>query len=183
MGNESADTAIAHPDPGDEFARAVASIEQRETERRARRQMWLAHHWPEDYDRCTIIAGRHVCRRCLALYPAALVVAGLALAGLAPWPGSLDLWFIWGLSLPASVEFVAEQTALIRYSARRQTIATLLLAPALGRGFAHELEQRWSTEFWGPVLVFCTVWFAASIMGRTRRAEVPGGEGHRHGDR
>ena len=37
--------------------------------------MWLSHHWPSDYDRCAVVAGRHVCRRCLVLYPLALVAA------------------------------------------------------------------------------------------------------------
>ena len=36
--------------------------------------MWLSHHWPPDYDRCAVVAGLHVCRRCLVLYPLARVV-------------------------------------------------------------------------------------------------------------
>lgn len=149
-----------------EFDRAVAAFNAREAEYRASKGMWLAHHWPDDYDRCVVVGGRQVCRRCLLLYPLALAVAVASLAGLPPWPPSLDLWFIWGLCLPATVDFVAEQTGLIRYSARRQTIATVLLAPALGRGFAHELDDSWSWEFWGPVLVFCTLWFLSTLAGR-----------------
>lgn len=151
-----------------EFDRAVTAFNVREAEHRASKGMWLAHHWPDEYERCVVMAGRHVCRRCLILYPVALAVAIVSLAGLPPWPPTLDLWFIWALCLPATVDFVAEQMGLVGYSARRQTITTLLLAPALGRGFAHELEDSWSWEFWGPVLVFCTLWFASTLAGRSR---------------
>ncbi len=151
-----------------EFERTVAAIEERESEHRAAKGLWLSHHWPDEHDRCVVVRGRPVCRRCLTLYPVALLVAGLSLAGLAPWPERLDLWFIWGLCVPATIEFVAEQVGLIGYSARRQIVATLMLAPALGRGFAHELDQSWSWEFWGPVLVFCSVWFVATLLGRSR---------------
>ena len=88
------------------------------------------------------------------------------MAGAPPWPEALDLWLIWGLCIPATLEFMAEQLHIIEHSARRQTIATLMLAPAFGRGMAHELDDSWSWEFWGPVLVFCTVWFIAALVGR-----------------
>ncbi|HET6663331.1 MAG TPA: hypothetical protein VFG94_03700, partial [Acidimicrobiales bacterium] len=35
----------------------------------------LSHHWPDEYDRCVTVGGRKVCRRCLVLYPTALVSA------------------------------------------------------------------------------------------------------------
>ena len=57
------------------FAATVASIDARESERVGGRAMWHAHHWPDEYDRCTMIGGRPVCRRCLTLYPLAVVVA------------------------------------------------------------------------------------------------------------
>ena len=148
-----------------EFDQAVTAFRSHEAEHRASRGMWLAHHWPDEYDRCVILGGRHICRRCLVLHPLALVVAIASLAGLPPWPEALDLWFIWGLCLPATLEFLAEQLRIIDHSARRQMIATVLLAPALGRGMAHELADRWSWEFWGPVLVFGTVWFIAALVG------------------
>lgn len=154
------------------FDAVVAAAEQRQESRRADREMWHAHHWPDEYDRCVVIAGRHVCRRCLILYPAAIAVAVLSLAGVVLWPRSLDLWFIWGLCLPATADFVLEQLGVIRYSARRQIIATALLAPALGRGIGHELAQMWSWAFWGPVFTFCTIWFVAALAGRRRRERV-----------
>ena len=71
--------------------------------------------------------------------------------------------------MPATVDFVLEQLGVIRYSARRQVAVTLLLAPALGSGFAHELDDTWSWKFWGPVLVLSTIWFVAALAGRRRR--------------
>ncbi len=160
------------PESQTSFDAKVSEIAQQEVSRRAAREMWHAHHWPEEYDRCVTIAGRHVCRRCLILYPAALVVAVLSLAGITLWPPALDLWFIWGLCIPATGDFVLEQLGVIRHSPRRQVATTALLAPALGRGFGHELAQTWSWEFWGPVFTFCTVWFVAALVGRHRRQPV-----------
>ena len=86
----------------EEFDRAVVAFRTREAEHRASRSIWLAHHWPDEYDRCVVLGGRHVCRRCLVLYPLALAVAIASLAGMPPWPEALDLWLIWGLCIPAS---------------------------------------------------------------------------------
>jgi hypothetical protein len=163
-----------------EFKRAVAAFNVRETQHRASRDMWLAHHWHDEYDRCVVVGRRHVCRRCLILYPLALLVAAASLAGQPPWPETLDLWLIWGLCIPATVDFVAEQIGVVRYSATRQTIVTLLMAPALGQGFAHELDDSWSWEFWGPVLVFCTLWFVAATAFRTRGDDPARGRAERH---
>lgn len=156
----------------DRFDAAVAEIDARRADDAARAELWLAHHWPDDYERCVEIRGRHVCRRCLALYGTSFAVAIVLLAGVPLWPESLDLWIIWGLCIPATVDFVGEQTGMIRYSARRQLITTMMLGPALGAGIAHELRDSWSWEFWGPVLVFCTLWFGAALEGRRRSAET-----------
>ena len=110
-----------------------------------------------------------MCRRCLTLYSSSLLVAVLVLAGVTVFPARVELLLIWGLCLPATVDFVGEQLGWFPYSARRQLIVTLTLGPALGVGFAAELDDRWSWEFWGPVLVFCTVWFVAAMVGRRRR--------------
>ena len=42
-------------------------------------------------------------------------------------------------------------------------MVTALVALAFGRGLAIEIDDRWSWAFWGPVLVFCSIWFAAAL--------------------
>lgn len=123
--------------------------------------MWLAHHYPENYDRCVRIGDRHVCRRCLALYPLAFAVMALSLWG--PWPGTIDAWLLVLLPVPSVVEFVLEHLDVIRYSATRQVLLTLPLAVALGRGFALYVEDPSSRPFWGVVIVYGGVCVAAAI--------------------
>ena len=132
-------------------------------ERQSRRALWLSHHWQDEYDRCAVIAGHHVCRRCLVLYPVAIAVLIASYAGVTPWPESLDRWFIWLLCIPATFDFLAEKLAGVPYNAWRQTIVTALVALALGRGLRYEIDDRWSWNFWGPVLVFGTIWFVAAV--------------------
>ncbi|GJM39329.1 MAG: hypothetical protein DHS20C19_26960 [Acidimicrobiales bacterium] len=154
----------------DAFEQKLAEIAEREDAERARKAMWRAHHHADQYDRCVVIGGKHWCRRCLTLYPVTAMFAALSLAGIVLWPDSLDLWFIWLPCIPATLDFVLEQLGVIRYSARRQFLTTLLVAPALGRGFGHELDDSWSWEFWGPILCFCTIWFVAAVIGHRRTA-------------
>ena len=134
----------------------------------ARRHLWLTHHWLDEYHRCAVVAGRHVCRRCLALYPLALAVVAVLASGIVAWPAALDPWLVWVLCVPATVEFLAEKLAGVAYDARRQTIVTLAVAVALGRGLALELDGRWSPTFWGPVIVFGTIWFLAAASAARR---------------
>lgn len=161
---------MAHvADPDLRFRQKVEEIRAREAEESARKALWRTHHHRDQYDRCVVLGGRHWCRRCLTLYPVAALFAVLTLAGVSAWPASLDLWFIWLPCIPATVDFVAEQLRLVRYSARRQFLTTLLFAPALGRGIGHELQDSFSWELWGPVLCFCTIWFFAAIAGHRLR--------------
>ncbi|MGI9600625.1 MAG: hypothetical protein ACR2QE_01980 [Acidimicrobiales bacterium] len=161
-----------HPSTDDfeaRFGEAVQAMDQRRAEERARRGLWLSHHHPEQFDRCVRIGRHHVCRRCLTLYGVSLVVVIFSLAGLPPWPARLDTIFIWGLSVVGTMEFVAEQLGWVRYRAWRQVAATTLVALAFGRALAYELEDRWDWYFWGPILVFGTIWFAAARLGARRR--------------
>jgi hypothetical protein len=115
--------------------------------------MWLSHHWPSDYDRCAVVAGRHVCRRCMVLYPAALVAAVLASTG-ATWPDRLDGWLCWLLPLPAVVEFVGEQLGLLRHRPARLVVTTLLLAAACGNLYARYLDDPGDTLVWSVVITY-----------------------------
>lgn len=128
--------------------------------------MWLSHHWEADHaERCVQLAGRSVCRRCLALYPLGLLVAVLSAAGWPPWPLSWDPAAIWILSIPATVAFIGEVMGVIRYSARWQVATTLLAALAYGRALGYEFAERWSPEFWEPIAVFGGLWFFAAYSG------------------
>lgn len=160
--------------PEAEAAMAALLAEQRrvradeDARRRARRQLWLTHHWSDEYDRCAVVAGRHVCRRCLALYPLAFLVAALVATGVVDWPAALDPWLVWVLCIPATVEYLAEKLAGVAYDARRQVVVTLAVAVALGRGLALEFDDRWSPTFWGPVVVFGSIWFLAAASAARR---------------
>ena len=151
-------------------ARREAEARSRDADRAARRALWRTHHWPERYDRCATVGRFHVCRRCTWFYSIAFVVAALGLAfDVSPWPASWDGTMVWLLSIPATLEFVGGELGLYRYDARRQAVVTAILAPAVGRGIAAELQDQWSGLFWGPVLVFGTTWFVFAVIGWFRR--------------
>ncbi len=155
------------------FDERLAQINERTRDHRARRQLWLTHHWPKDYQqRCVRIGSRHVCRRCAALYPLGFVVAFLAAFGLPLWPTTWDPTAIWILCIPATVAFVGEAIGVFRYSAKWQVAAMLITALAFGRGLGYELVDRWSSEFWGPVAVFGGLWFFASLFHHTTKPKV-----------
>ena len=130
--------------------------------------MWLSHHWPDQYERCAIVAGRHVCRRCLVLYPVALAAAFVAAVG--PWwPRSWDDWLIPLLPLPAVVEFVADNMGTAPYSPRRQMAFTALGAVAAGAGYLRYLDRPGDPLVWGTVLTYGIVCLAAALAGHRRR--------------
>ncbi len=135
--------------------------------------MWLAHHYPEDYDRCLVIGRSHVCRRCLALYPLAIVVLGVCIVAR---PGrTTEIVALAVLSLPAVVELVLEQLGAIRYAPRRQVGVTLLLAVGLGAGFAVYLDDQLDPIFWLIVVGYTAVCLVAVLLGRRRRSIGPDG--------
>jgi hypothetical protein len=113
----------------------------------------LSHHPPDQYDRCLRVGRHHVCRRCAVLYPLAFAVAVASLAGL-HWPEAWDRTLMYLLPLPVTLEFVVERLGGIRYHAGRQMLATLLAAPALGRGFARYIAHPSDRLFWSMVVLF-----------------------------
>lgn len=133
--------------------------------------MWLSHHWPSDYHRCVVVAGRHVCRRCLVLYPMALAAAVLAAAG-ATWPDRLDVWLLWLLPLPAVVEFVGEHLGLLRYRFRRQVVTTLLLAVASGKLYVRYLDDPGDALAWSVVVVEGGACLLAALVRAFRPGRV-----------
>jgi hypothetical protein len=157
-------------DVDEAFAEVVARRAADHAHEQGRKALWLAHHWPHRYERCTIVRGRHVCRRCLWFYGTSLLTLAAAWLGASPWPASWDLTMVWLLSLPATLEFAGGELGGWEYDSRRQVAVTTILGLAVGRGFYAELSDPGNWIFWGPVLVFGTLWFtiAASAWLRNR---------------
>jgi hypothetical protein len=131
--------------------------------------MWLSHHWPEDYDRCAVVGRRHVCRRCLVMYPVALVAGVVAAVG--PWwPDDLDVVLVPLLPLPAVVEFVLDNLGIVRYSPVRQSVLTAVGALAAGAGYVRYLDDHADPVVWGTVVVYGLVCATAAFAGHRRRA-------------
>ena len=155
---------VSMDDVDDAFA-AVADRRARANDLEvARRRLWRTHHWPHRYERCAVVAGRHVCRRCLWFYSIALLTMLAAFAGLSPWPTSWDGILVWVLSVPATIEFAGGELAGWRYDPKRQVAVTSILGLAVGRGFAAAVETPGSPIFWGPAIVFGSVWFAVAVL-------------------
>lgn len=149
--------------------RREAERASEERESTARKNLWIAHHWPHRYERCATIGGRHVCRRCLWFYSISFIVLGLGFVGISPWPASLDVAMVWILPIPATIDFVLGELGRLKYDPRRQVLVTSILALAVGRGFYIELLDRGSTTFWAPVLVFGSIWFATAVQAWTEK--------------
>ena len=145
-----------------ERRQAAQAAEDREIA--ARKNILLAHHWPHRYERCTVIGGRHVCRRCLWFYSISFVTLALGFVGISPWPTAWDAVMVWILPIPATIDFVLGELSPLKYSPRRQVITTAIMAFAAGRGFHVELLDQGSTTFWAPVLVFGSIWFATAVQ-------------------
>jgi hypothetical protein len=130
--------------------------------------MWLAHHHPDEYERCVLIGRSYVCRRCLVLYPLAIVIMALT-AGLHP-RSVVDALVVAALPLPAVVELVLEQIGVLRHEPRRQIAVTILLAIGLGRGFAIYLQDHGSPVFWVVVLGYSAITGGAVALRHWRDA-------------
>ncbi len=130
--------------------------------------LWLAHHWPSQYDRCAVVGGRHVCRRCLALYPLAVVTA-VAVATGSWWPHHLDAWVLWLFPLPGVIEFVLDNLGAIQYSPRRQFALSAAGALAAGVGYIRYLHHPADPLVWMVVAVFTTTCVAGVVVGAIRR--------------
>ncbi|HET8930680.1 MAG TPA: hypothetical protein VFN21_08490 [Acidimicrobiales bacterium] len=114
--------------------------------------MWLSHHWPARYDRCAVVAGRHVCRRCLVLYPVAIAVAVLTGFGVT-WPDGWDVWVFWLLPIPGVLEFCLDALGVIRHRPWRQSIVSALLAVAYGKILWRYANDPGDALVWSVVLV------------------------------
>jgi hypothetical protein len=125
--------------------------------------LWLSHHWPSQQDRCTLVRGRWVCRRCAVLYPLALVAAAVH-AWLWTWPERLDPWFLWLLPLPAVVEFLGEQFGLVRHSPGRLVLFSVPLAVACGRLYVRYLDDLTDPLVWSVVIAYGGACLASVLL-------------------
>ncbi len=150
----------------------------------------IAHHYPEDYDRCTFVFGRPVCRRCLFLYGPTLIVIGLQYTRFA-MPETWDP-LLTGLAVPATLEFILERLGKLHYHPSRVVATSLLLSVPLGRAFWHYFQDPGDPRGWGFVLVFGIPALSAALyrawldLRRFHRAQADGSldqaaeqEGHR----
>ncbi|HEY4378333.1 MAG TPA: hypothetical protein VGM93_14300, partial [Acidimicrobiales bacterium] len=125
--------------------------------------IWLAHHWPADYDRCAKVGRFHICRRCLFMYPVAALAAVLAGFGWW-WPRSFDPIALWLFPLPAVVDFVTDNLAFTRYSARRQAVLSAVGALAAGAGYHRFLHDHGDLAVWSVVATYCVVCGLAAFI-------------------
>jgi hypothetical protein len=143
--------------------------------------MWLSHHWPGQYDRCAVIGGMHICRRCLVLYPLALVT-GIAVSIGDWWPHGIDPWVLWLGPLPGTIEFVLDNLALVPYRPVRQMVLSAGGAVAAGVGYTRYLDHTTDTLVWSVVGVYTAVCLAAAIaaglgLGRGGKRDRHSGSG------
>ena len=134
--------------------------------------MWLSHHHAEHYDRCVVVAGRHVCRRCLALYPVAIFVAVLQVAGVIG--AGAGVWLMWLTPLPVVAEWVAEHVREAPYSPRRQAALSVVAAVGLGIALGRHARHPFEAASVVPVLVYTAVCIAAwSVSARRAMRNAP----------
>lgn len=159
--------------------------------------LWLSHHYPENYDRCVRVGRKHICRRCIVLYPlAAAVMVAAVVADTSP--GLLTIALV-VLPLPAVVEWTLEHRGRIPYIPRLHLVLSAILGVGLGAGFARTAANRFDPVFWGVVgldVVWCLA--VAFLVGSDPEPDdaveaavrsdlpsgphvEPGGYGHDHG--
>jgi hypothetical protein len=129
--------------------------------------LWLSHHRPDEYDRCIVIAGRHICRRCVVLYPLAFL-AGAVLSAVS-WPEGLDVWLLWLLPLPSVLELIGEQRGIIRHSPTRLVAFTVPLAVACAQLYLRYLDEPGDRLVWTEVGVYGGLCVLETLMKLYRR--------------
>ena len=133
--------------------------------------MWLSHHQHGDRERCLRVGRVHVCRRCLVLYPIALVVCGAWLAR--PGGDRMSGLAMWVLPIPVVIEWTAEHAWAVAYSARRQVVLTALAAPGLGVALATWSLEPFSLRVVLPMTVHVVVCLCAWGVGQARPRGAP----------
>ena len=110
----------------------------------------------------------HVCRRCAVFYPTCFAAMALALLGVR-WPEALDPWLLWLLPVPVVAEWWLEHLQVVRYSASRNVVFSLLCAPAVGVGLARYVVDPSDGLFWWVVGVYAVVCLLPVFIGHRLR--------------
>lgn len=138
--------------------------------------MWLAHHHRSERHKCVTIAGRHVCRRCLVLYPLSIAVAVASLAG---WTASsLDVWVMWLVPIPLVIDWVAEHLGWADHSPTRQVAVTALAAWPFGIALARHASDPFEMHATAAILLYGAICLASWLVRTYRQMpeEMPGWE-------
>ena len=132
--------------------------------------IWLSHHWPGDHDRCVHVAGHVICRRCLVLYPTAVVVAVLSIrfGGGHRW----DPLICWLAMAPALAELAAEQIWGVAHRPGRLVAVTVVAGIGAGRAVARYLMRPSDPVFWVTVALVVVVSAVVIALGFRRRGRA-----------
>jgi uncharacterized membrane protein len=129
----------------------------------------LAHHYPEEYDRCYRVGRVHVCARCAGLYPALFATLGLALRGqLATVRAEWAVLYL--LPLPALFSWARRRLTGAPGSNPVATLTGVLLGIALGRGLFLYLRDPRAPAFWVQLAGLAAVVVAVELLRAIRRA-------------
>ena len=110
----------------------------------------LAHHFPDEYDRCYRLGRVHICARCAGLYPALVATVVLALTG--PLATMRAEWAVlFALPLPAVVSWGRRRLYGASGSNPVATLTGALLGLALGRGLVRYLRDPHAPAFWAQL--------------------------------
>jgi hypothetical protein len=125
----------------------------------------LAHHRPEEYDRCYAVGGLHVCARCAGLYPALLLLLALQLTGVV---GAIRAeWAVlFLLPVPAVFSWARRRLTGAAGSNPVSTVTGALLGVALGRGIYLYLHDHGSVAFWAQAAGLVVVVLTVEILAR-----------------
>ncbi|MFN8050094.1 MAG: GNAT family N-acetyltransferase [Acidimicrobiales bacterium] len=130
--------------------------------------LWLSHHDADGLDRCVVVGGRHVCRRCAVLYPLAVAVAVAQVAGAIP--ATVGVWVMWLAPVGVVAEWVAEHLAGVGYRPARQVVLTAIAAPSLGIALGRHARHPFEAAAVAPMLVFASVCLVVWFVGAQRRS-------------
>lgn len=130
--------------------------------------LWYTHHHEGQLDRCSIVGGYAVCRRCLVLYPITLVLAAVIIAG--GWlPEWTDLWIVVLGPLPMAVEWVGEHLAGWPYRPRRHLFIATTAGIASGVALGRHLLDPFPPAITAVMVAYAVVFLASAWLGSRRQ--------------